>query len=296
MATGEQVLTDYMKSDKTSPTDGTAGVIPDFSAVSELSTFGKVRLVGFGLVVLAAIGLAVSVLGELFSVLVVGWTDPVGTELGIHRLHVMVIALTILTTLLGVFVQVYRPTRQVASMVGAFISIVLAAALAVGFGGSLGQIIPFLTLIGLATILHPAGLEILDRGESYSPAMLAFVVAAAIPMLAFAVNQLSLQLNSGGPHAVAGHYRVMAQFALVPLVYALLAAIGLRGWRVAAWLAAIPIAYYGLLSISFPAQAGSTGVMWGTGAVLWAVGFLVVTEYSRIGTSSALRRPLAGRD
>ncbi|MFC7228042.1 hypothetical protein N0B31_11575 [Salinirubellus salinus] len=283
-------------SSETTGTGSTMGGIMDVSTVSDLSTFGKARLAGFGLVVLATIGFAVVALGELFSLLVVGWTEPVGAELGIHRLHVMAIALTILTTLLGVFVQAYRPTRQVASMLGAFLSIVVAAGITVGVGESLGSIVPFLLLVGLATVLHPAGRELLDRGQSYSPAMLALVVVAAIPMLAFAVDQVSLQLGSGDPHAAAGHYTVMAQFGLVPLAYGFLAAIGMRGWRVAAWIAAIPVSYYGVLSIAFPAQASSTGVVWGTAAVLWAVGFVVVTEYSRVGTSPALRQSVAGQD
>ena len=273
-----------MRTDTTSTTDGTTGAVPDFSGVSELSSFGKVRLAAFGAVVLATVGFAAFALGELFSLLVVGWTASVGAELGIHRLHVMVIALTILTTLLGVFVQVYRPTRQVASMLGALVGIVLAAVLTIGVGESLGSIVPFLILIGLATVLHPAGRQLLDRGRSYSPAMLALIGVAAVPMLAFAVDQVGLQLGSGDSHAAAGHYTVMAQFALVPLVYGTLAAVGMRGWRVAAWVAALPVGYYGLLSVSFTAQASSTGVVWGTGAVLWAVGFVVVTEYSRIGT------------
>lgn len=289
-------LTDSMRSDTTGTTDGIAGAILDVSRVAELSTLGKVRLAGFGLVVLAVTGLAVVVLGELFSLLVLGWTADVGAELGIHRLHVMVIATVILTTLLGVFVQVFGPTRQVTSMLGALISVVLAALVQFVAEGSLGSVVPFLVLIGLATLLHPAGRRLLHRGQSYSPAMLAFVVVAAVPMLAFTITQVGLQANATDAHAAAGHYTGMAQLGLIPLVYGILAAIGMRGWRVAAWIAALPIAYYGLLSVSFTGQAGSTGVVWGAAAILWAVGFVVVAEYSRVGGSPALRRNVAGQD
>lgn len=256
----------------------------------------KVRLAAFGLIVLAVIGFAAVVLGELFSLLALGWTADVGAELGIHRLHVMVIATVVLTTLLGVFVQVYRPTRQAAAMLGALVSVALAALVQFASEGSVGSVVPFLVLIGLATLLHPAGRELLHRGQSYSPAMLALVVVAAVPMLAFAIAQVGLQVEATDAHAAAGHYTGMAQLGLIPLVYGLLAAIGMRGWRVAAWIAALPIAYYGLLSVSFTAQAGSTGVVWGAAAVLWAVGFVVVTEYSRVGGSPALRRSVAGGD
>ena len=261
----------------------------------ELSRLEKVRLAGFGLVVLAVIGLTVMVLGELFSLLVLGWTAEVGAELGIHRLHVMSLASMILATLSGLFVQVYKPTRQVASMLGALFSVVLVSLVGIVAEGSPGSAVPFLVLIGLATLLHPAGRTLLRRGQSYSPAMLAFVIVAAIPLVAFSIAQVGLQVNTTDPHAAVGHYTGMARLGLVPLVYGFLAAIGMRGWRVAAWIAALPIAYYGFLSISFTAQTGSTGVMWGAGAILWAVAFVVVAEYSRVGASPTLRRSVAGQ-
>lgn len=273
-----------------SATSRVADVVPDASTFQELSTFGKVRLVGFSLVVLAVLGFAALVLGELFSLLVLGWTADVGAELGIHRLHVMVIATVILTTLLGVAVQIYRPKRQVAAMLGAFLSVAAAALVQFIGEGSAGSVVPFLVMIGLATVLHPAGRGLLRRGESYSPAMLALVVAAAIPMLAFVATQVGLQLNTNDAHAAAGHYTGMAQLGLIPLVYGFLAAIGMRGWRVAAWIAALPVAYYGILAISFPTQAGAAGSMWGGAAILWAGGFLAVSEYSRFEVSPVLRR------
>lgn len=285
-----------MKSDATRSTTSTEGLVPDVSGMRGLSTFEKARFVGFGLVVLAIVGFAAVALGELFSLLVRGWTAEVGTELGIHRLHVMVIATTILTTLLGVFVQVYRPTRQAASILGALGSVVVAAVITAGVGESLGQIVPFMAMIWLATLLHPAGRELLQRGDSYSPAMLALVVVAAAPMVAFALGQMSLQLDANDAHAAAGHYTVMAQLGLVPLVYGALAAIGMRGWRVAAWIAALPVAYYGLLSVSFTGQAGSTGIAWGAGAIIWAVGFVAVAEYSRVAGSPILRHTVAEQD
>ena len=276
-----------------SSTSSVTDAVPSLSTFRDLSTVEKARHIGFGLVVLAVIGFATLVLGELFSLLVLGWTADVGAELGIHRVHVMVIATVILTTLLGVAVQVYRPKRQVAAMLGAFLSVVAAALVQFVGEGSAGSVVPFLVMIGLATLLHPAGRGLLQRGESYSPAMLALVVAAAVPMVAFAVAQVGLQLDATDAHATAGHYTGMAQLGLIPLVYAFLAAIGMRGWRVAAWIAALPVAYYGTLAIAFPAQTGAAGPVWGGAAVLWAGVFLAVSEYSRLGGSPVLRRSVA---
>lgn len=285
-----------MKSNTTSSTNSPTVGKSVVSRVTELSTFEKARLAGFSLLVLAVTGFAAVVLGELFSLLVLGWTADVGAELGIHRLHVMVIATVILTTLAGVFAQVYRPTRQVASMLGAFSSVVLAALIQLVAEGTVESILPFLVMVGLATRLHPAGRQLLQREHSYRPALLTLVVVAAIPMLAFTIAQVGLQINTSDAHAAAGHYTGMAQVGLLPLTYAFFAGVGMRGWRVAAWIAALPVAYYGLLSISFTTQAGSTGVLWGTGAILWAVAFVAVTEYSRIGTSPTSRRSPTNQD
>jgi Ca2+/Na+ antiporter len=83
---------------------------------------------------------------------------------------------------------------------------------------------------------------------------------------------------------------MMAGLAIAPLAYGLFAGFGFVGWRLAAWLAALPMAYYGLMSIAFPLQAGSTGAVWGAAAVLWAIAFVAVAEYSRLGGSTTLRR------
>lgn len=285
-----------MKSNTTrsthSPTDGRSIV----SRVRGLSWFEKARLAVFSLLILAVAGFAAFILGELFSLLLLGWTADVGAKLGIHRLHVMVIATVILTTLSGVFAQIYRPTRQAASMLGALCSVVLAALLQFIGEGTVGSIVPFLVLIGLVTLLHPAGRELLQREHAFRPRLAALVVVAAIPMLAFTISQVGLQMNATDAHAAAGHYTGMAQLGLLPLVYALFAAVGMRGWRVAGWIAAIPVAYYGLLSISFTAQTGSTGVMWGAGAILWATAFVAITEYSRVDTPPTPHGSAASQD
>lgn len=82
---------------------------------------------------------------------------------------------------------------------------------------------------------------------------------------------------------------MMAALATAPLAYGLAAAPGVVGWRLAAWIART--AYLGLLSVAFPAQASSAGPAWGAAAVLRAIAFVAVAEYSRTTTASeAFRR------
>lgn len=245
----------------------------------------------FALSLLMAGVLTVAFLPDLLALLVTGWTPAGGAELGIHRLHVMGIAVVVGVFLLGLFAQAYRPKERVASMWGAFVVILVVGAGTVGFGvGRPEEVLPFLALTSLALVAHPAGRGLLRRGGSYSPALLALVAVAAVPLLAFAATQLSLSSSTVDPHAIDGHYVMMVGLAIAPIAYGLFAALGFDGWRLASWLAALPMAYYGLMSIAFPLQAGSTGAIWGAAAILWAIAFVAVAEYSRVGTSTVLRR------
>ncbi|MCU4743749.1 hypothetical protein [Natronoglomus mannanivorans] len=238
-----------------------------------------------------AAAMTVLFLPDLLALLVMGWTAEAGAELGIHRLHVMGIAAVVGAFLLGLFVQAYKPRERIASMWGAFLVILTASVGTVWFGvGRPEEVLPFLAVTGIALVVHPAGRRLLRRGNSYSPALLGLVAVAAIPILAFAATQLSMSSSTVDPHALDGHYVMMTALLIAPLAYGLFAALGFDGWRLASWFAALPIAYYGLLSIAFPAQVGSTGAMWGVAAICWAIAFVAVAEYSRMETSSMLRR------
>lgn len=260
------------------------------------STFGRVRIGVFYLLVIAAAAMTVAFLRELLPLLVLGWTAAVGAELGIHRLHVMAIAAAVALVLLGVFAQAYRPVERVAAMWGALITMTVMTAGTLAYGvGRPEEVIPFFVVVGLMAVFHPAGRDLLRRGASYSPALLALVAVAAIPLLAFVVDQFALTPNASDPHAVEGHYVMMAALAVAPLAYGLFAALGVAGWRVAAWIAALGPLYHGLLSVAFPVQAGSVGATWGVAAIVWAVAFVSVAEYSRAKTVSAASRRDAAR-
>lgn len=258
------------------------------------SVVGMARLGVFYLALLLAGAMTVLFLPELLALLVTGWTPAGGAELGIHRLHVMGIAAVVATFLLGLFAQAYRPRERIASMWGSLLVILVVSVGTVWFGvGRPEEVLPFLVVAGLAFVAHPAGRGLLRRGESYSPALLALIAAAALPLLAFVAIQVGSSASATDPHAIDGHYVMMAGLAIAPLAYGLFAALGFDGWRLASWLAALPMAYYGLMSLSFPVQAGSTGAMWGTAAVLWAIAFVIAAEYSRRTTSATFRRPIA---
>ncbi|QSG01828.1 hypothetical protein [Natranaeroarchaeum sulfidigenes] len=235
--------------------------------------------------------LSVLFLPELLSTLATGWTATGAAELGIHRLHIMGIATVVTIFLLGLFAQAYRPKARVASMWGAFIVITSVTAGTVWYGvGRPEEVIPFFVLTGIALVAHPAGRRLFRRGDSYSPALLGLVALAAVPLLAFISTELGASTGTLDSHGIMGHHVMMVGLAVAPLAYGVFAALGFEGWRLASWLAAVPMGYYGLMSISFPAQSSSAGVLWGSAAIVWALAFVIVAEYSRRSGSDVLRR------
>lgn len=251
----------------------------------------KVRLGIFYLALALAGVLSILFLPDLLATHVTGWTAGGAAELGMHRLHIMGIATVVSVFLIGLFAQAYRPRHRVAAMWGAFATILIASLGTVWYGvGRPEEVLPFLTLTTVALVAHPAGRGLLRRDKQYSPALLGLLAIAAIPILAFVVSQLSLTTSAVDPHALAGHYVMMVALVMATLGYGIFAALRFRGWRLAAWLAAIPMAYYGVMSIAFPLQSGSTGALWGTLAILWAIVFIAVAEASRVRDDPILQR------
>ncbi|MCL9813389.1 hypothetical protein [Natranaeroarchaeum aerophilus] len=255
------------------------------------SVLGTIRNGTFYLSLVLAGVLSVLFLPELLGTLATGWSASGAAELGIHRLHIMGIATVVTVFLLGLFAQAYRPKDRIASMWGAFIVIAAITAGTVWYGvGRPEEVIPFFLLTGIALVAHPAGRRLFRRGDSYSPALLGLVALAAVPLLAFISTQLGASTGTLDSHGIMGHHVMMAGLAVAPLAYGAFAALGFDGWRLASWLAALPMGYYGLMSISFPAQSSSAGVLWGSAAIIWALAFVITAEYSRRSGSDVLRR------
>ncbi len=183
----------------------------------ERPLIGTVRRGIFYLSLGLAAVMTVLFLPDLLMLSVLGWTATAGAELGIHRLHIMGIGTVATVALLGLFAQAYNPTERIASMWGVFLIMLVISIGTVGFGvGRPEEVLPFLGVTGLALITHPAGRNLFRRGDSYSPALLALVAIAAVPLLAFMLTQYTLTGNTADPHAIEGHYVMMAGLASPP--------------------------------------------------------------------------------
>lgn len=259
------------------------------TTVPSNSALHRIRVYAFYAVVLLTLALGVLFTGELLLLLALGWTAGAGAELGIHRLHLMGIATTVLVFLVGMAVQLYKPRQRRAAMLAAtgFIIILGGAVVLTAPTEVVQEVVPFIVLGVVAAILHPSGRRLLAREDEFSPLLLGLTVVAAIPLLAFAANQITLQ-GTGDAHAVAGHYSSMAALALGAILLGAIASARTPGWRIVTWLTGLLVGYFGVLSVAFPAQASSVGMMWGAAAIIWALAFIGAAEYSRGSASSSL--------
>lgn len=253
--------------------------------------FKRARLYAFYLLALVTLGMAAAFVSDLLAVSFTGWGAG-GEVLAEHRLHVMVIAANVWIIVLSVASQLSRPRKRVALMQVALAVVTFVLVGVVVGGGPVEEVLPFFVLIGLLSIFHPAGREMLSVGDDYSPALLGLVAVATIPVLAFAANQFTLQ-SSGDVHAIAGHYMEMTMMSLNLLALGLVASTGSAGHRFVAWLTAGLAIYFGAVSLVFPTQISSVGPTWASALVVWGLTFVAVSELRATGrTSLSGERPL----
>jgi len=136
------------------------------------------------------------------------------------------------------------------------------------------------TLTGITALLHPARRDF-SRSFSLSRAnwvMLALVIIAAMPLLAFASTNIGLQGTLTDDHAAQRHYGFMAAFGFTVIGVGLLASLRLTGWRLTAWVAGLLPVLVGLASIVYPDVSSSFSLVWALAAIGWGVAFVAAAE------------------
>lgn len=260
----------------------------------EQGTLARLRRPAFyaavGLYTLAFLALPTR---QVLVELVTAWLG----EPNIHTLHDINGAAFMLVAFLGVLVQFHRPARRRTALLGTFAAWgILAAILAVAASPILPIPIMFLVLASLVALSHPRGRDLLrpELGEGVYLAPLALVAVAALPLLAYAAGQVTLQVSVADSHAADGHYALMAAGSTLILVLGLAASVAETEWRFPAWAASGLAIFLGLSSVVFPTLASSLGPTWGIVTIGWGVAFLVVIEGKALeGAPAGLRRRLA---
>lgn len=224
-----------------------------------------------------------------------------------HRLHEFAMQLSFWPFLLGLLAQLRSPGRHVTGMLMALlVPVSLAAAMVVsGFTAPL----PIVLLLGvptlLAALLHPAGRELVTSFDSdgVNRVLLALVVVAAVPLLAFTGHQVGLQTGAVEPahdhagaghdeevheqHVEFGHFTFVTAFAFVVLVVGFLASGGLPGWRLGVRVTGIIVAVFAIAGILVPPAASNPGLGWNLAAIGWAVVFVGAGEQTAGGTGTS---------
>ena len=202
-----------------------------------------------------------------------------------HRIHDLAFASLLGTAVVGMLAQLRAPSKNVAGQAMALIPFVgLVFTLAVTNASVLS--IPWV-IIGAATFLaatlHPAGPGFFRSlsGSRVNRAMLALVVVAAAPLLAFASTNIGLQRSGPSEHALLGHYGYLAAFGLTVLGVALLATLRPDGWRLTAWVAGFLPAVFGLASLAFPDVDSRLEPLWALAAIGWGALFIAAAELTR---------------
>jgi len=210
-----------------------------------------------------------------------------------HRVHDLTFSFLFATAIVGLVAQLRAPPKNVAGQLMAlvpWVGLALVTPLAnywvpPGTGFQIVATVVFGGLTLSATMLHPAGRHLFGsfRLSRANRMMLALVVIAAVPLLAFASTNIGLQktVASGNEHFDLGHYGFMAAFSFTVLGAGLLASLRPDGWRLTAWVAGLLPALLGLTSLVYPDIDSSLSPGWAVAAIAWGVVFVAVAQLSR---------------
>lgn len=255
------------------------------SVYATFSEFGWRRRL-FTLVVLITLGLVgFNFLMVILMQLKPGFLGMTHFQEPHHRVHDLTFGFLVGTTTVGMLSQLRSPSKNVAGQlvalfpwIGLMVGFVLTDTwvpfdLAVALGGS--------TL--LATVLHPTGRAFF---QSFSIkranwAMLALVIIAAVPLLAFGATNIELQRTVTNDHAALGHYGFMAAFSLTIIGAGVVASLRPDGWWLSAWVAGFLPVLLGLTSLVYPNVDSSLSLNWAIAAIAWGVAFVAAAEITQ---------------
>lgn len=274
-----------------------------FKQLRQSSKRHLARMAGFYLSVVFFLFLWVMIFGEGLTRVFTVWFDP--SIVDSHVVHNVTFFALIWVFGLTMLVQLYRPANRVTSMqMALLIPIVgLFDIIPQIVQGTFGpELLVFFAPVFIAAALHPA------RADVFSPKQLAMdalnrpllglALIALVPVGLYAIGQLDLQMTLTDDHAAVNHYSSMAFYSMLFVVYAILASLGGRSRRAAAFAAAGLAIVLAAISVFEPAVS-ALSPLWSGAAVVWALAVVGTYELSAggmlPGTTTADESPTIDR-
>jgi hypothetical protein len=236
--------------------------------------------------VLAAI-MAVSAVGFGVVTAVVGIIVP---EQAPHAFHNVIVASLLLFVSAPPVIAVARAPEAairplvVLAVVGIAGLATMAAALTLD-----PFTLPFIILVGVLWAVLPDRSRPIPTGRP-SPVLVALVLAGAVPLTVYALDQAGLQrADHTSEHAAFFHWVETSFYAVAIVLLGALAALRPTAFRLAAWVAGVALAIMGAVSLTFTGYASALPDPWGWVALAGGVVFVAVAEWEvrrRVGEGS----------
>lgn len=221
---------------------------------------------------LAAIGVAFGLFTIVFGI--------VGPDQEIHAVHNAVVAALLLVLTAPPMIAVARaPERAIRPLVilGA-LSVAGLAAMALALTPD-PFTLPVLVLIGVLWWLTPSREGAVPPGRLSLP-MVALVIAAAVLLLPYAIEQAGLQrTDHSSDHAAFFHWVETAFTAAGIVVVGVVASLRPGAFRMATWSAGLTLAILGAASMLFAQHASALASPWSWAALLGGLAFIGVGEW-----------------
>jgi hypothetical protein len=269
---------------------------------------GRARRIAF--VVVSVLFLVMHLVLSPLPYAVLGWFLKPGVVS--HRIHEICFGLLFVLTAAALIAQLRNPERKLAAMYQVVVPLYLIILSVLVIDRVLDPVVfAFIVLPIILVLLHPARKRLFRPETRPNTLLLAAAAVAALPLIVFAVGQvregaqaakLAPQVLEGLPDNASdkqvedalaaaattakeleairhyGHWSAMGAFAVSVVALAVVAALGIPGWRLPAWSAAIALIVFGAASLFASGDASSLTKPWAIAAILWGIGFALATE------------------
>jgi hypothetical protein len=139
--------------------------------------------------------------------------------------------------------------------------------------------LPFIVLAGVLLLLRVPRGPALGPGKPSLP-LAVLVIAAAVPLVAYALGQAELQrIDATSEHAEFNHWVETSFTALAVLLLGGLAALRPARYRLSTWTAAVALAVLGAASLLFPGRASALDAPWAWTALAGSLAFVALAEW-----------------